>query len=206
MTTKIVDIADEIYRELGYQDDVSISSIAFWLRTNLGKLNILIAKDFLIDPNTLEIINPNYPFTLLEKAILKKLYNLHYYDRQILNLIGKSRNLNLVNSATDSTTSGTTTSTNNSIEMSEDGFTYKKDNTVSNRTANETIRANTQFIRQLGLNFVELKRTENEELKQLLLKYSTTTALPLQVAGDDIISELNRTYAYNNNVRDINVL
>jgi len=206
MTTKIVDIADEIYRELGYQDDVSISSIAFWLRTNLGKLNILIAKDFSIDPNTLEIINPNYPFTLLEKAILKKLYNLHYYDRQVLNLIGKSRNLNLVNSATDSTTSGTTTSTNNSIEMSEDGFTYKKDNTVSNRTANETIRANTQFIRQLGLNFVELKRTENEELKQLLLKYSTTTALPLQVAGDDIISELNRTYAYNNNVRDINVL
>ena len=36
---KIVDIADEIYRELGEPTDNSIPPIAFWIRTNLGTLN-----------------------------------------------------------------------------------------------------------------------------------------------------------------------
>jgi hypothetical protein len=204
MTNKIVDIADEIYRELGEPTDVSISSIAFWLRSNLGKLNILIAKDFYIDEITLEVAGKDYAFTLLEKAIFKKLYNLHYYDRQIINLIGKARAVNLV--STDATTSGTTNSATNSIEIQEDGFTYKKDNSISTKTANETIKANTQFVRQLGLNFTDLKRVENEELKHLLLKYSTSTAMPIQVTGDDIIAELNRTYNYSNTPRDLNTL
>jgi hypothetical protein len=48
MTYKIVDVADEIYRELGEPNDLSLSSIAFWLRTNIGDLNILINKKFKI--------------------------------------------------------------------------------------------------------------------------------------------------------------
>lgn len=199
-------IASEIFNELGAPSDVSVASISYWLRSNIGKLNVLLASEYSINANS-EIDTSKELFTLLEKTIFKKLYIIHYYDRQILNLIGKARNINLVNStSTDLTTSGTTNSTNNSIEITEDGFTYKKDNSVSNKTANETIKANTQFVRQLGLNFAELKRVENEELKYLLIKYSQIKASPIQVAGDDIISELNKAYAYNNNVRDINVL
>ena len=210
MTNKIGDVAAEIYRELSEPADISIASVAYWLRTNVGRLNVLLNKPYLINDTTLEIYSSDEktdPFGINEKTIFKKLYVIHYYDRQILNLIGKARNINLVNSTdTNSVTSNTTTATNNSIEVSEDGFTYKKDNSVSNKTANETIKANTQFVRQLGLNFAELKKVENEELKYLLIKYSQSKASPIQVTGDDIISELNRTYTLNNNVRDINVL
>ena len=210
MTNKIGDVAAEIYRELSEPVDISIASVAYWLRTNVGRLNVLLNKPYLINDTTLEIYSSDEktdPFGINEKTIFKKLYVIHYYDRQILNLIGKARNINLVNSTdTNSVSSNTTTATNNSIEVSEDGFTYKKDNSVSNKTANETIKANTQFVRQLGLNFAELKKVENEELKYLLIKYSQSKASPIQVTGDDIISELNRTYTLNTNVRDINVL
>jgi len=33
---KIVDIADEIYRELAEPSTISIPSIAFWIRSNVG--------------------------------------------------------------------------------------------------------------------------------------------------------------------------
>ena len=100
MTNKIVDISDEIYRELGEPSDISITSIAFWLRTNLGKLNILINKKYTINTLDLEVdaISPE-TFTIIEKSIFKKMYNIHYYDRQIIKLIGKSNNLNLINSS-----------------------------------------------------------------------------------------------------------
>ena len=191
MTTKIVDIADEIYRELGEPTDVSIPSIAFWLRTNLGKLNILINKRYTINTLDLEVdaISPE-TFTIIEKSIFKKMYNIHYYDRQIISLIGKSRNINLVN--TDTSTSGVNNADN--IQISENGFTYQKSS--STKTANETIKANTQFIRQLGLNFVELKKQETTELKMLTETYNLNEVNPLQIAGDDVYQETSRPYTY----------
>jgi hypothetical protein len=193
MTTKIVDIADEIYRELGQPDDISIPSIAFWLRTNLGKLNILIDKNYTINQIDLEVeaITPE-TFTITEKAIFKKMYNISYYDRQIINLIGKSRSINLI--STDTSTSGINNA--DSIQISENGFTYQKSS--STKTANETIKANTQFIRQLGLNFVELKKQESEELKSLIDSYNLNAVNPLQVAGDDTIQGVNYPSTYGN--------
>ena len=198
MTTKIVDIADEIYRELGEPTDVSISSIAFWLRTNLGKLNILINKTYVINTLDLEVdaISPE-TFTITEKSIFKKVYNIHYYDRQIINLIGKSRNINLVN--TDIATTGINNA--DTIQISENGFTYQKSS--STKTANETIKANTQFIRQLGLNFVDLKKQEMAELKMLTEAYNLNEVTPLQIAGDDIYEEGNRPYNYNSYIRNL---
>lgn len=192
MTTKIVDIADEIYRELLNPSDLSIASISFWLRTNLGKLNILLNKTYSINTTDLEIdtISPE-TFTIIEKDIFKKLYKIHYYDRQIINLIGKASSLNLVSTET----SGTGISSADSLEISQNGFTARR--TSSTKTANETIRANTQFIRQLGLNFVELKKQESEELKDLIKSYNVNEISPLQVVGDDIIPESNRgSYSY----------
>jgi len=193
MTNKIVDIADEIYRELGEPSDVSIPSVAFWLRTNLGKLNILINKTYAINTLDLEVdaISPE-TFTITEKSIFKKMYNIHYYDRQIINLIGKSRNINLVN--TDIATTGINNA--DTIQISENGFTYQKSS--STKTANETIKANTQFIRQLGLNFVELKKQEVAELEMLTKNYNLNEINPLQVAGDDTIEGLDYPSMYGN--------
>ena len=83
MTTKIVDISDEVYRELGEPDDISIASVAFWLRTNVGSLNVLLNKDYSINQSTFEIESSENNFTINEKSIFKKLYIIHYYDRQL---------------------------------------------------------------------------------------------------------------------------
>jgi hypothetical protein len=83
MTTKIVDISDELFNELGEPDDISIPSVAFWLRTNIGSLNVLLNKDYSINQSTLEIESSDNSFTINEKSIFKKLYIIHYYDRQL---------------------------------------------------------------------------------------------------------------------------
>jgi len=205
MTNKIVDIADEIYRELGEPSDVSIPSVAFWLRTNLGKLNILINKTYAINTLDLEVdaISPE-TFTITEKSIFKKMYNIHYYDRQIIKLIGRSNNINLISTDTSNSGDNVTTGSANSdtIEISENGFSYKKSNSESTsqiyKRATEAIKANTQFVRQLGLNFVELKKQETEELKMLTQSYHLNGVNPLQVAGDDTIEGLDYPSMYGN--------
>ena len=210
MTNKIVDISDEIYRELGEPSDVSISSIAFWLRTNLGKLNILINKKYTINTLDLEVdaISPE-TFTIIEKSIFKKMYNIHYYDRQIIKLIGKSSALNLINQDTSSSGENATTGSANSdsLEISENGFSYKKTNSESTsqiyKRATDAIKANTQFVRQLGINFVELKKQELLELKMLTQSYNLNEVSPLQIAGDDVYEEGNRPYNYNSYIRNL---
>jgi hypothetical protein len=57
--------------------------VAFWLRTNVGSLNVLINKDYSINQSTLEIESSENNFTINEKSIFKKLYIIHYYDRQL---------------------------------------------------------------------------------------------------------------------------
>ena len=77
MTTKIVDVADEVYRELGEPADISIASVAYWLRTNIGKLNVLLNKPYLINETTLEIYSSDEtkdPFGINEKTIFKKIF------------------------------------------------------------------------------------------------------------------------------------
>ena len=53
---KVVDIADEVFRELGSPSTISIPAISFWLRTNIGGLNNSINRDFSIKAGTLELI------------------------------------------------------------------------------------------------------------------------------------------------------
>lgn len=112
MTIKIVDIADEIYRELGEPNDLSLSSIAFWLRTNIGDLNILINKKFYIIESTLEIgieENSGDVFSDIEKSIFKMIYSIHYYERLFRNALGAA-------------------STDSLIEINQNGFSARKIN------------------------------------------------------------------------------
>ncbi len=89
---KIVDIADELYRELAEPSDLSIPAISFWLRSNIGKLNNLISTAYLVDEDTLEInqlvCGVETEINDEEKVILKKLYLIHYYDLKIRSVLG----------------------------------------------------------------------------------------------------------------------
>jgi hypothetical protein len=112
MTTKIVDVADEVYRELGEPADISIASVAYWLRTNIGKLNVLLNKPYLINETTLEIYSSNEtndPFGINEKTIFKKIYTVYYYERLFRNALGAA--------STDST-----------LEINQNGFSARKIN------------------------------------------------------------------------------
>lgn len=81
---KVVDVADEIYRELGLPTDLSMSAIAFWVRTNIGELNNLLFTTYAINSTSLELIDGcDEEVTAEAVAILKKLYSIHYYDLQI---------------------------------------------------------------------------------------------------------------------------
>jgi len=82
---KIVDIADELFRELSSPSEISVPAISFWLRTNVGKLNNLISSELTIDSTTKEF---STDLTEDQKVILKKMYLIHYYDLKIRSVLG----------------------------------------------------------------------------------------------------------------------
>ena len=71
MAAKIVDIADEIHRELGNPTDLSIPPISYWLTTNLGQLNNLLNLTLTLDEDNLEL---STDLDDQQKVIFKKLY------------------------------------------------------------------------------------------------------------------------------------
>ena len=89
---KVVDIADELFREVGEPSTYSIASIAYWVRANVGRLNSHINTFFVVN-SSFEISqetdtkNDNTlvesEINLDEAAVLKKMFLIHYYDREI---------------------------------------------------------------------------------------------------------------------------
>jgi len=116
---KIVDIADEIFRELNQPTDVSIPQIAFWIRVNVGSLNNLIHTDYTIDTTTLEI-SPDP--AIEEKSILKKLYSIHYYDLKLRGSLGATANDTILEVTSD----GSTVRRANKNEMSKVWLSVKR--------------------------------------------------------------------------------
>lgn len=81
---KVVDISDEVFRELGEPSTLSIPAISFWLRANVGLLNNLIHTDYVVSESNLEIKDSNADeIGEEEKAILKKMYFIHFYDQKL---------------------------------------------------------------------------------------------------------------------------
>lgn len=139
MTTKIVDISDEIYRELGEPSDLSHASIAFWLRTNIGDLNILINKKFYIVENTLEVgveENSGDSFGNIEKSIFKMLFSIHYYERLFRNALGAA-------------------SVDSVVSVTDDGSTVVKIN------KNELAKNYSQLRRQINEELFALTKNYN---------------------------------------------
>jgi hypothetical protein len=173
MTTKIVDIADEIYRELGEPSDLSYASIAFWLRTNIGDLNILINKKFYITEDTLEIgilEGSGDVFGNIEKSIFKMIYSVHYYERLFRNALGAA-------------------STDSVLEINQNGFMARKINK-----------------NELAKTYAQLRKQISDELETLTKNYNLNEIQPIQVVGDDTVSEPNRNYSYGSHIRTIDSL
>ena len=90
---KAVDIADEIHRELGSPTVIGIAAISFWVRTNIGALNTHINTSYEIDQGSYEIqqdstdASPGTAIGIKEAAILKKMYQIHYYDTKLRSVL-----------------------------------------------------------------------------------------------------------------------
>lgn len=193
---KIVDIADELFRELGEPSSISIPAISFWIRSNVGELNNRINTSFKIVEYGSEayefsgsfISSENEPQAFNEAsgalglsvgsnqgktadpvivsiqpeeaAILKKMYVVHYYDKQIRSTVGAA-------------------STDPVVEVASDGSRVRKINK-----------------NELSKTYLALKKEEYSELTDLINSYKLRKSTPVQVAGDDTI---RGEYATNNN-------
>ena len=193
---KIVDIADELFRELGEPSSISIPAISFWIRSNVGELNNRINTSFKIVEYGSEayefsgsFISPeNEPQAFNEAsgalglsvgsnqgktadpvivsiqpeeaAILKKMYVVHYYDKQIRSTVGAA-------------------STDPVVEVASDGSRVRKINK-----------------NELSKTYLALKKEEYSELTDLINSYKLRKSTPVQVAGDDTV---RGEYATNNN-------
>jgi len=82
---KIVDLADQIFRELGEPSDLTLPAISYWVRSNVGGVNNYLNTSFELDEDTLELTPA---MTLDETVIFKKMYMVHYYDVKIRKNLG----------------------------------------------------------------------------------------------------------------------
>lgn len=79
---KVVDIAQEIYMDLGSPSDLSVAALSYWIRANVGRLNNLIFSNFYVSDASLEILdadNSDSEIDINAAAILKKLYMINRY-------------------------------------------------------------------------------------------------------------------------------
>lgn len=168
---KVVDIANEIYLENASPTDTTIPAIAFWIRSNVGKLNTTLYEDFYVDPVTLEILKhhgcnigccqsqvppngPCYRWTIgpMATSIVKLLFKVYRVDLDIRNM--------LVSVTKDSI-----------LKASDQEFVIEKVN------KSELLKTLTAF-----------KKDTLKELREQVHYYRSYNGEPAQVAGDDTIA------------------
>ena len=107
---KVVDIANEIYLENSSPSDTSMAAIAFWVRSNVGKLNTILYEDFYVDESSLEILDAgNVEISYIAVAIIKAMYKVYRTELDI------RANINAINSDTV-------------LAATDEGFSIKKIN------------------------------------------------------------------------------
>jgi len=171
---KVVDIADEIFRELSEPSTLSIPAISYWLRTNVGELNNYLNTSFRIDSDfeiaekveftgrepisyNSSVDNSTLEIQFEEKAVLKKMYFVHHYSAQLRSALGAASNDPV-------------------IEVVSDGSKVKKINK-----------------NELGKTYTSLKRQEYEEMMGMVSAYKLRLSAPVQVAGDDTVEGVYKT-------------
>ena len=113
---KVVDIAEETFRELGEPSTISVPAIATWLRNNIGGLNNSLNTEFEVDATTLEIQQEvdtkQVDISEYETFIFKRMYVVHYYEILIRKSAGAA-------------------STDTVVEVSQDGMRVRKANKLT---------------------------------------------------------------------------
>jgi len=156
---KVVDLANQIWLENASPTDTSIPAIAFWIKTNLGKLNSLTYESFVVDPTTQEIFNggwgtqaiPQNALYSLAANIIKHMYKVYRTDLDIRATI---------NSLSNDTV----------LEAGDENFKIKK----VNRT--EVLKVLTQ-----------IKKDTLEELEKMVHYYRSYNGSPDAISGDDTV-------------------
>ena len=113
---KVVDIAEETFRELGEPSTISVPAIATWLSNNIGGLNNALNTEFEIDATSLEIEQEvdkkQVEINEYETFIFKRMYVIHYYELLIRQSAGAA-------------------STDTVVEVSQDGMRVRKANKLA---------------------------------------------------------------------------
>lgn len=156
---QVVDIANEIYLENASPKNVSIPAIAYWIRSNVGKLNSLLYEDFWINPTTLEIIHgkrlDQYGNQILignkAAAVLKVMFKVYMTDLDIRNMIYSA-------------------TTDTILKANDQEFVVEKLN------KSELLKTLTAF-----------KKDTLKELQDIIHTYRSFYGAPSQVAGDDTV-------------------
>jgi hypothetical protein len=88
---KVVDIANEIYLENASPSDTTIPAIAFWIRSNVGKLNAMLYERFFIDSTTLDIHRccgeQVFEIGQMGSSIIKLMFKVYRADLDIRNML-----------------------------------------------------------------------------------------------------------------------
>ena len=184
---KIVDIADEIYREFGEPSTISIPAISFWIRSNVGELNNRINTTFkIVDYGTEayefsgSFVSPAYePQAFNEgtgalglsvsgtdgSATVPAIVSIQAEEASILK---KMYIVHYYDQQIRSTVGAA--STDPVVEVASDGSRVRKINK-----------------NELSKTYISLKKEEYRELTDLVNAYKLRKASPVQVAGDDTV-------------------
>jgi len=155
-------MASEVIDELGISGSPTQAAVIFWFRTNHGKLNNAISRNYAVSddgasPPVTYYLKETFEDGSIEEigydeaAIYKKFYYLQYYDAAIRTNIGAA-------------------SIDAVVEVDSDGMRVRK---VSKT--------------EVGRNLVSFKKMEMEELQKLISMYQVAKSKPRQVAGDDTV-------------------
>ena len=192
---KIVDIADELYRELGQPSRISIPAISFWIRSNVGELNNRINTTFKIVDYGSEAYEFSGSFISPEN------------EPQVFNEGTGALGLSI---------SGETGATSDPVIVSiqaEEAAVLKKmyivhyydqqiRSTVGAASTDPVVEVASDGSRvrkinknELSKTYLALKKEEYMELVDMINSYKLRKSSPVQVAGDDTI---RGEYAMNN--------
>ena len=185
---KIVDIADEIFRELGNPSTISIPAISFWIRSNVGELNNRINTTFKIrdtNPDIYELsgsfVSPAYEPQAFNEATgalglsasadngTASTPAIVAIQPEEASILKKMYIVHYYDQQIRSTVGAA--STDPIIEVASDGSRVRKINK-----------------NELSKTYIALKKEEYSELIDLINSYKLRKASPIQVAGDDTVA------------------
>ena len=182
---KIVDIADEIYRELGEPSTISIPAISFWIRSNVGELNNRINTTFKIVDYGTEAYEFSGSFISPQ------------YEPQAFNEATGALGLSVSgDNGTASTPAIVSIQAEESSVLKKMYIVHYYDQqiraTVGAASSDPVVEVASDGSRvrkinknELSKTYISLKKEEYAELTDLINAYKLRKCSPVQVAGDD---------------------